>query len=212
MNEGVLAIKAILESSFASQEYFTRFWHEQDPVAPAKPTERSQEGLRDFILLQHYYNFALWHVQDASRRRDIDDSAIVEYKRRGDALNQQRSNCMEEVDACFTDLILPHVPQNATNRRNTESIGMAVDRLSILALKVFHMDEQTRRTGVRSSHIKECMESLAALQRQRSELVKAVLELVSDYATGVKVPFMYAQYKMYNDPALNPELYTQHFR
>jgi len=86
---------------------------------------------------------------------------------------------------------------------------MAVDRLSILALKVYHMEEQTQRTDVGASHIEECQKKLVVIREQRSDLIRAVLNLIEDYLSGCKQPKLYFQFKMYNDPALNPELYTK---
>jgi len=90
---------------------------------------------------------------------------------------------------------------------NTESLGMAVDRLSILSLKIFHMKEQTERDDVDAAHIASCEEKLCVLEEQRSDLEVAVLDLIDDYAKGVKRPKVFYQCKMYNDPSLNPELY-----
>ncbi len=86
---------------------------------------------------------------------------------------------------------------------------MAVDRLSILALKIYHMEEQTRRRDVGEAHIRICSGKLDILNRQRRDLSRAVLELLADYAEGAKTPVLYAQFKMYNDPALNPALYKK---
>jgi hypothetical protein len=85
---------------------------------------------------------------------------------------------------------------------------MAVDRLSILALKIFHMDEQTRRNDADEAHRAACAKKLAALREQRAELFQAVLDLVEEFLAGTKQPKAYYQFKMYNDPALNPEVYA----
>lgn len=207
MKETILEVKAALETCVTGQAHFTAYWHEQEPEMPVCSDERTLENLRNLVLLQHYCNFQLWHVEDEARRRDVDDSVIADCKRRIDSLNQKRNDAIEEVDRCLTDILMPVLPKSATNRQNTETAGMAVDRLSILALKIFHMDEQTRRKDVGAEHIRSCGHKLSVLRRQRDDLMRSVLELVSDYAAGHKVPVLYSQFKMYNDPALNPRLY-----
>jgi hypothetical protein len=95
-----------------------------------------------------------------------------------------------------------------SRRFNTETLGAALDRLSILSLKIFHMREQTGREDVDAGHLKSCRDKLALLEAQHRDLFRAILELVDDYALGTKSPKVYFQCKMYNDPALNPELYA----
>lgn len=207
MNETLAKIKATLESCFSEQSATTARWHEVEPEHLPCPDEHTLENLRNFILPQHLFNFRLWHVEDTARRTDVSDTVIAECKRRVDALNQKRNDGIEAVDQCLVSLLQPLLPKNAANRQNTETVGMAVDRLSILALKIYHMEEQTKRADVGPEHIASCREKLAALKRQRADLIRAVLELITDYAMGHKVPFLYAQHKMYNDPKLNPELY-----
>jgi len=207
MNQSILELKAALENCFAAQGYFTAFWHENEPEMPVCSDEHSMENLRDLVLLEHFFNFSLWHIEDEARRLDVDDSVIADCKRRIDSFNQRRNDAIEAVDRCLASLLEPLLPKNVTLRQNTETAGMAVDRLSILALKIYHMEEQTRRDDVTAEHIRECARKLAVLNRQRSDLARAVLELISDYAAGVKVPVLYSQFKMYNDPKLNPAVY-----
>lgn len=208
MNEAILELKAALENCFSGQEYFTAFWHTSDPEIPVCSDELNLENLPGLALQQHYYNFLLWHVEDEARRRDVDDSVIAECKRKIDALNQKRNDHIEALDRCIVHVLEPHLPKNATNRQNTETAGMAVDRLSILALKVYHMEEQTKRKDVKKEHLRSCSQKLAILRKQRGDLSRAVLELISDYAAGSKIPVLYSQFKMYNDPSLNPQLYS----
>lgn len=207
MNETMLAVKAALETCFAGQAHLTAYWHEHKPEMPVCSDEYTLENMRNLALLQHYFNFQLWHVEDEARRRDVDDSVIAECKRRIDGLNQRRNDCIERLDACLVDILAPELPKNATDRQNTETVGMAVDRMSILALKIFHMEEQTRRTDADRGHLESCARKLAVLQRQRQDLMRSVLELISAYFAGHKVPVLYSQFKMYNDPNLNPQLY-----
>lgn len=207
MSANIAELQAALEACFAEQVSFTAFWHEAGPGMPACSGEPRPDNLRDLILAQHYFNFALWHIEDEARRTDVDDSVIADCKRRIDALNQKRNDAMEAVDMCLARVMQPLLPRNAAPRHNTETAGMAIDRLSILALKLYHMEEQTRRRDVTAEHVRACSEKLDILNRQRRELARAVLELISDYAEGTRVPVLYAQCKMYNDPGLNPSLY-----
>jgi len=210
MNDLLLELKAALETCFAEQVYFTAFWHERPPDMPPACSEGAcLENLRDLVLVQHFYNFSLWHVEDEARRTDVDDAVIADCKRRIDGLNQKRNDAIEAVDRRLVGILEPLLPKNVSLRYNTETVGMAVDRLSILALKVYHMEEQTKRHNVSAEHIRACSGKLDILNRQRRDLVGAVLELITDYAKGNKAPVLYSQFKMYNDPTLNPALYNK---
>ena len=209
MNETILELKAALESCFTVQRVATAAWHETGPEDPAFDGCHSTENLRDLVLLQHSKNFQLWHVEDSARRLDVSDTVIASCKREIDKLNQKRNDYIEELDKCLNHLILPALPGNAAKRINTETAAMALDRLSILSLKIYHMEEQTRRVGVSPEHIEQCRAKFEVLERQHQALCRAVLELIDEYAAGTKVPALYNQFKMYNDPALNPELYGQ---
>ena len=209
MHEAFVNIQTALENCFAAQMSATALWHEREPEEPACSGDCSLENLHCLVLAQHCHNFLLWHVEDTARRRDVPDSVIADCKRRVDGLNQKRNDGMERVDHCLHQILTPFLPADAAPRRNTETVGMAVDRLSILALKVYHMEEQTRRTDAGLEHIQSCADKLLVLQRQREDLCRAVLELITDYALGNKVIALYSQFKMYNDPSLNPELYIQ---
>lgn len=209
MTKDIAEIRVALERCFAAQVSATAEWHEKEPGEPACSGESGPEDLRCLVLAQHRWNFLLWHVEDTARRRDVPDSAIANCKRQVDALNQKRNDGMEKVDQCLVRLLEPFLPASAKPRRNTETAGMAVDRLSILALKIYHMEEQTRRTDVGPEHIQTCAGKLDVLRQQRDDLRRAVLELIDDYAAGRKVIALYSQFKMYNDPALNPELYAR---
>lgn len=122
-------------------------------------------------------------------------------------LNQERNDRIERVDACLVALLSPLLPASPAPHINTESLGMAIDRLSILSLKIWHMDEQVRRTDVTPEHIASCEKKLAVLKEQRADLSLAVKHLVTEFVEGAKTPKLYFQFKMYNDPTLNPELY-----
>lgn len=213
MESSISDFDALLTACFALQTRATAEWHKKEPEAgfPAEAGKSASAMLRGLVLSQHLKNFRLWHVEDTARRRDVDDAVIADCKRRIDALNQERNDDMEKVDACLLRLLLPVLPPpvpGSRARHNTESLGMAVDRLSILALKVYHMEEQARRADASEEHKAACAARLATLREQRDDLIRAVLDLVAEFRAGTKQPKVYYQFKMYNDPALNPELYA----
>jgi len=204
------AIKALLREAWTAQLDHVALWHREDP--PADIPARPGDGLVELALRQHLKNFLLWHVEDRARRKDVDDSIITACKREIDGLNQQRNDLMEQVDAWLVQAVSAFEAQRnlpeECRRYNTETLGAALDRLSILSLKIHHMREQTERDDADQEHLARCREKLKVLHAQHDDLSRSVLELVDDYASGVKSPKVYFQCKMYNDPALNPELYA----
>ncbi len=203
-------LKDLLRQAWTAQLESVARWHEEPPPAdlPVSPAD----GLVELVLRQHLKNFLLWHVEDRARRKDVDDGVITACKREIDGLNQQRNDLMEQVDAWLVNAVgtfsaQRDVPERS-RRFNTETLGAALDRLSILSLKIFHMREQTGREDVDAAHLESCRGKLILLEAQHGDLSRAILELVDDYALGVKSPKVYFQCKMYNDPALNPELYA----
>ena len=201
-------LKDLLRQAASAQLESVARWHEEEP--PADLPSSPGEGLVELVLRQHLKNFLLWHVEDRARRRDVDDRVITLCKREIDGLNQQRNDLMEQVDAWLVRAVATFAAQKdlPEPRFNTETLGAALDRLSILSLKIFHMREQTGREDVDAGHLKSCRDKLALLEAQHRDLFRAILELVDDYALGAKSPKVYFQCKMYNDPALNPELYA----
>lgn len=203
-------IERDLAACIVAQSLAVADWHVNEPetIDVAVFTDASEELMKR-VLAQHLMNFRLWHVEDIARRKDVEPAVIATCKYRIDALNQQRNDAMEAVDACLVERLCNFLPASGGDRTrlNTESLGMAVDRLSILALKVFHMEEQACRHDVDESHRKACLGKLAVLKEQRADLTQAVFDLIEDFCTGIKRPKLYYQFKMYNDPTLNPELY-----
>lgn len=186
-------------------------WHgsEPDSIDTASCIDEA-DRLHKLVLAQHLMNFRLWHIEDIARRKDVGPEVIADCKYRIDGYNQRRNDAFEAVDACLVGRLarfLPPLPRGQRPKHNTESLGMAIDRLSILALKIYHMDEQTRRTDADAAHRKTCEAKLAVLREQRDDLARAVYDLIDEYCAGMKQPKAYYQFKMYNDPALNPELY-----
>lgn len=212
---------AQLSACFEAQNTATAAWHQQetvvrdgklavaDPVLPSESCQPDGNLLRELVIAHHLRNFQLWHVEDIARRRDVTPDVIANCKYRIDALNQERNDRVERVDACLVALMTPLLPAQSAANINTESLGMALDRMSILSLKIWHMKEQLQRTDVTAEHINSCRNKLAVLEEQRSDLAKAIVHLADEFLNGTKTPKLYFQFKMYNDPTLNPELYSK---
>jgi hypothetical protein len=181
----------------ALQTTLTAHWHEESPAATAA----------EFLLLveeNHLRNFQLWHEEDIARRDDLGSERVHQAKRAIDRFNQERNNFIEEMDKV---LVAALKPLEAGVPRNSETPGMMIDRLSILALKEFHMREETVRADASEAHRATCSEKLARIVRQRADLTQCVGDLLADVAAGTRTFAVYYQFKMYNDPALNPQLY-----
>ena len=153
----------LLDACFDAQNEATALWHSQEPEADdvAPDASASPETLLALVRAQHLRNFRLWHIEDTARRRDVTPDVIADCKYRIDRLNQERNDRIERVDACLVALLSPLLPASPAPHINTESLGMAIDRLSILSLKIWHMDEQVRRTDVTPEHIASCEKKLA---------------------------------------------------
>ena len=149
-----------------------------------------------------------WHLEDIIRDEEIDPVKALAIKRRIDHSNQDRTDLVEEIDAYFRSRYadVTALP-NAT--MNTESPAWAIDRLSILALKIWHMREQTERLDADAAHIAKCKAKLDILMEQRLDLTVAIDQLLDDIAAGRKFMKVYQQMKMYNDPDTNPILYAK---
>lgn len=205
-------IRAVLQRAFADQDQAVAPWHLQEPAFSSDiPAATDAGGFADFVLRQHWTNFRLWHVEDRARRKDAGPELIADCKFAIDKLNQERNDLIERLDLFLVRALTPLLPPQAEGVRprfNTESLGVALDRGSILALKTFHMREQAERQAAGEDLVAECQRKLIVLEEQRADLLQSVLDLVEEYASGQKRPRVYYQFKMYNDPRLNPELYS----
>jgi hypothetical protein len=181
----------------ALQTSLTARWHESPPAA---------SGHDFFALVQenHLRNFELWHEEDIARRDDLGHTAVYQAKRNIDRFNQERNNFIEEMDKAIVAKLQPPL---AGCPRNSETPGMMIDRLSILALKEFHMHEETVRTDASPAHREKCGEKLARIRTQRADLAGCLAALLEDVEARRRTFSVYFQFKMYNDPALNPQLY-----
>ena len=179
------------------QTELTARWHQVAPAATG-------EGFYRLLEENHLRNFSLWHEEDIARRDDLGFERIYQAKRNIDRFNQERNNFAEEMDKAVVAALNP--PASGCPR-NSETPGMMIDRLSILALKEFHMHEETVRPEASAAHKEKCAEKLARIRQQRADLTTCLADLFADVAAGRRTFSVYFQFKMYNDPALNPQLY-----
>jgi len=206
---GIDEIIEALDWCFQAQVSAVDLWHLTEPEQAPKQAEEGKPDLdrfKDLVLDEHLVNFLLWHAEDEARREDAGPDHVADCKRRIDRLNQNRNDAIEAMDDCLVAILQPLV-EKAADRHNTETVGGALDRLSILSLKRYHMAEQARRPDAPISHREACDRRLAILHEQHADLRRAILELVREYGQGLKRPKVYRQFKMYNDPELNPQLY-----
>ena len=181
-------------------------WHEELP-------KYDSSELADFpslVSAQHQVNFELWHQEDLARDPDVSDSKIAGVKHTIDVLNQRRNNLIEQLDQFLVN-VLSRENVNTTDQTelNSETPGSMIDRLSINALKIYHMNEEVQREDVADSHRKKCFGKLSVLQEQREDLGQCLDKLLVDLSTGKKRLKVYQQMKMYNDESLNPVLYQK---
>ncbi len=158
------------------------------------------------IARNHQFNCKLWAEEDLARRRDVEDHAIAANKRAIDGFNQSRNDAIERIDEIILSA-LAAVPRLPHCRLNSETAGSMADRLSIVSLKIHHMRIQTQRTEAGQEHLARCRERLERLTQQRADLARCFDELLRDCVAGSAEYHIYRQFKMYNDPALNPYLY-----
>lgn len=166
-------------------------------------------GKIEYLLyLKNWIDTVQWHLEDIIRNPAIDPVEALIIKRRIDSSNQERTDVVEYIDSYFLEKY-----KNITLLKeatiNTESPAWAIDRLSILALKIYHMQAEANRTDATQDHIAACKQKLTVLLEQRNDLSQAIDELLTDIEQGKKYMKVYKQMKMYNDPSLNPVLYQQ---
>ncbi len=184
----------------------TTLYHTTDDV-DHKPVNPYEPGSIEHSLFQkNWIDAVQWHLEDIIRDPNIDPVAALELKRRIDRSNQERTDVVEELDTYFLNKY-SNVQPLPDASINTESPAWALDRLSILALKIYHMEAEVKRTEATPEHIAKCRNKLNILLMQREDLTAAIDHLLEDIAAGRKYMKVYRQMKMYNDPATNPVLY-----
>lgn len=185
-----------------------RDYHLTDNVDTPINNPYDRDSIDHSLYMKCWIDTVQWHLEDIIRDPHIDPTEALGLKRRIDRSNQDRTDLVEEIDSYFRQQYSEVRPQ-ADARLNTESPAWAVDRLSILALKIYHMKEQVDRADASADHKAKCAAKLSVLLEQQVDLSTAIDQLLDDIAEGRKYMKVYRQMKMYNDPATNPILYGQ---
>jgi len=183
-------------------------YHKTDNVDAPINNKYELRSIEYYLYLKNCIDTVQWHLEDIIRNPEINPVEALVLKRRIDKSNQDRTDLVELIDSYFLDLnkdvqVLP----NATV--NTESPAWAIDRLSILHLKIYHMQQEVDRNDSSAEHIDLCRTKLNILLEQKVDLSTSIAELIEAIADGIKRMKVYKQMKMYNDPALNPVLYAK---
>lgn len=179
----------------------TEAWH-RTPL-PAAQTDTFMGTVR----AQHAANFELWHLEDEARVPKARDHRIVEIKRGIDRVNQRRNDLIERCDTLLLDSLVAHNLPAPDAPLHSETPGLIIDRLSILALKIFHTRQETERSNAPEGHAARNCQRLLLLTEQRSDLAACLDQLWSQIVQGERRFKLYRQLKMYNDPSLNPAVY-----
>ena len=183
-----------------------RDYHRTDDVDVPMPNPYAKGTIEYELYCKNWIDTVQWHLEDIIRDPDIDPSEALIIKRRIDKSNQDRTDLVERIDSYFLSLFQSVKPQPDA-RINTESPAWAIDRLSILHVKLWHMQEQVDREDVSAEQHEKCTAKLAVLKEQLEDLTTSIRQLLDDYLSGARVMKVYRQMKMYNDPNLNPVLY-----
>ena len=199
----MLSVKDIVEMQI---ECVAR-WH-REPVDNPYAVDGVVSSLFATACQQHQFNYLLWHEEDIARSRDVSDAKIAEVKRNIDRFNQARNDWIEKIDDWITANLEENSIQSVDGAKlNTETPGSAMDRLSIMALRIYHLDEQLSRQDIDKQHLEKVNFRLAICRLQQKDLAQSLDELLLDIYSGFKRHRTYRQMKMYNDPTLNPYLY-----
>lgn len=185
-----------------------RDYHLTDNVDTPIRNPYDRDSIDCSLYMKCWIDTVQWHLEDIIRDPHIDPNDALSLKRRIDRSNQDRTDIVEQIDTYFRQQYSEMKPLPDA-RLNTESPAWAIDRLSILALKIYHMQEQTERTDASAEHLQKCKAKLDVLLEQQVDLSTAIDQLLEDIEAGRKYMKVYRQMKMYNDPATNPVLYGQ---
>ncbi len=181
-------------------------YHQYDNVDQPINNPFPKDKVEHLLYHKNWIDTVQWHFEDIIRDPNIDPVAALTLKRRIDASNQERTDMVEYTDSYFLQKY-SHVVAKKGAKINSESPAWAFDRLSILALKIYHMNEEATRTGASEEHHDKCQAKLNILLEQRTDLSTAIDDLLNDIESGDKFMKVYKQMKMYNDDDLNPILY-----
>lgn len=183
-------------------------YHQTDYIDTPISNPYPLKSIEYYLYLKNWIDTVQWHLEDIIRDPNIDPVEALKLKRRIDKSNQDRTDLVELIDSYFLDKY-KDIPALQDATINTESPAWAVDRLSILALKIYHMRKEVERTDTDSAHHDQCETKLNVLLEQQKDLSIAIDQLLADILAGRKYMKVYKQMKMYNDPALNPVLYAK---
>ncbi|WP_452599909.1 DUF4254 domain-containing protein [Pontimicrobium sp. MEBiC01747] len=170
--------------------------------------DKNEHLIEHLLYRKCWIDTVQWHYEDIIRDPQIDPVAALTLKRQIDASNQDRTDMVEYIDSYFLDKYADIIPKDSA-KINSESPAWAIDRLSILALKIYHMNEEVERKDASETHIATCQKKLDILLEQRVDLSTAIDDLIADIEKGDKYMKVYKQMKMYNDDELNPVLRNQ---
>jgi hypothetical protein len=194
--------------AFSVFEQSIKDYHVFDDVNQPINNPFLKDDIQHLLYLKNWIDTVQWHFEDIIRNPEIDPKEALILKRKIDASNQERTDMVEFIDGYFLQKYSEVVPK-PTAKINSESPAWAIDRLSILALKIYHMREETNRIDANEAHRTKCQEKLNVLLEQKTDLQTAIDDLLYDIANGDKFMKVYKQMKMYNDDELNPVLYQK---
>jgi len=194
------------ELAFPIFEECIRDYHKYDNVDQPISNPYPKDDIKHLLYLKNWIDTVQWHFEDIIRDPQIDPVAALALKRRIDASNQERTDMVEYIDSYFLNKY-KDVAVKANAKINSESPAWAIDRYSILALKIYHMREEATRAEATPEHRAKCQEKLNVLLEQKQDLSTAIDDLLHDISNGDKYMKVYKQMKMYNDEELNPVLY-----
>ena len=194
------------EFAFPIFEQSIKDYHIIDDVYQPTLNPHEKGSIEYLLYAKNWVDTVQWHYEDIIRDPQIDPVAALVLKRKIDASNQVRTDMVEYIDSYFLQKY-SHVAVKSTAKINTESPAWAIDRLSILALKIYHMYEEANRAEASAEHRAKCQEKLNVLLDQKSDMFVSISQLIADIENGDKYMKVYKQMKMYNDEELNPVLY-----
>ena len=189
-------------------EEATIAYHTTDSVDALINNPYKEKSIESYFFLKNWIDAVQWHLEDIIRNPEIDAVEALTIKRRIDKSNQDRTDLVELIDSYFLDKYKDIIVKPSA-KINTESPAWAIDRLSILCLKIYHMQQEINRVDASIEHIDACKAKLSVLLEQKVDLSDALDQLLEDIERGDKFMKVYKQMKMYNDPSLNPILYGQ---
>lgn len=196
-----------IEQAWSIFETVISDYHKKDDVNQEENNPYKEGSIEFLMYKKNWIDTVQWHLEDIIRDPNINPTEALKIKRKIDASNQERTDIVEFIDAFYL-VKFSEVKPNKDAQINTESPAWAIDRFSILALKVFHMNEEATRKNASPEHIEKCTTKLNVLLEQKSDMIFSINQLLADISDGKKYMKVYKQMKMYNDDTLNPVLYS----